>query len=774
MKKSIVFVILLVLCSIRANSQNHPIGIVAAQDSMHNLQVGLVTSVAVEEGKGMQLSGFSNLSAAPFKGMQLSLSTNIASGVERGVQMSGLANVSSGYMRGVQFGAHNYADSLNGSQIGLINVARTHPRGWQVGVLNITHDTIAHKLGLVNINPKTTVDFMTFVGSGTKINGAARFRNRSTYNILGFGTHYMGLDEKFSGAIYYRIGQYFMLNDKLSISGDLGYYHIETSEQNSAEHTERLFSLQARINLDYQVTNRLGAFATIGYGDTRYYYHRRKYKTQPIFEAGLTLRYQKNRYPRKYSSSSTEEEDEDTSIEKIALPPTASHPWWALAQVTGINAGVHLFDRFALNADYAETTLHSWGNNFKHGFVWDNDSFSTNLFMHPYHGNLYFNAARSQGLNFWQAAPYAMLGSLEWEFLGEKEPPAINDLMATTMGGICIGEITNRVSRILLNNRRRGWSRVWREAAATLINPMGGLKRIATGDAWSVRNDHYQHHDYDKFPIDYSITAGDRYLADNGALFRGEHNPYLNLYMEYGDPINEGSHNAPYDFFDAEVTFGFSSNQPIINSLHLLGRLWSTPMLEHRDMVAEFGIYQHFNYYDSKPVKEGTSLTPYRISEAASVGPGLIFSFPSVGALTRIEQRVFLSAILLGGTKSDYYNIIDRDYNMGSGYSVKTKTHLEMRHFGRFILNTKYFHLFTWKGYENKDLSVVNPLYLNSQGDKGSAYLFVITPTTEIDLRNAWSLNLSASYFGRSTYYKHYDTVRARTYEIRLGLTKHF
>lgn len=741
---------------------------------MHNLQMGLVTSVAVEEGKGVQLSGFSNLSAAPFKGMQLSLSTNIASGVERGVQMSGLANVSSGYMRGVQFGAHNYADSLNGSQIGLINVARTHPRGWQVGVLNITHDTIAHKLGLVNINPKTTVDFMTFVGSGTKINGAARFRNRSTYNILGFGTHYMGLDEKFSGAIYYRIGQYFMLDDKWSVSGDLGYYHIETSEQNSVEHTERLYSLQARLNVDYQITNRLGAFATIGYGDTRYYYHRKKYKNQPIFETGLTLRYQKNRYTRKHSSTTTPEEDEDMIIDRITLPPTTPHPWWALAQVTGINAGVHLFDRFALNADYAQTTLRSWEHNFKQGFVWDNDSFSTNLFMHPYHGNLYFNAARSQGLNFWQAAPYAMLGSLEWEFLGEKEPPAINDLMATTMGGICIGEITNRVSRILLNNKRRGWSRVWREAAATLINPMGGLKRIATGDAWSVKNDHYQYHDYNKFPIDYSITAGDRYLADNGSLFRGEHNPYLNLHMEYGDPINEGNHNAPYDFFDAEVTFGFSSNQPIINSLHLLGRLWSTPMLEHRDMVAEFGIYQHFNYYDSKPVKEGTNLTPYRISEAASVGPGLIFSFPSVGALTRIEQRVFLSAILLGGTKSDYYNIIDRDYNMGSGYSVKSKTHLEMRHFGRFILHTKYFHLFTWKGYENKDLSVVNPLYLNSQGDKGSAYLFVITPTTEIDLRNAWSLNISASYFGRSTYYKYYDTVRTHTFEIRLGLTKHF
>ncbi len=28
-----------------------------------------------------------------------------------------------------------------------------------------------------------------------------------------------------------------------------------------------------------------------------------------------------------------------------------------------------------------------------------------------------------------------------WEFCGEVEPPAINDVLATTFGGICIGEV---------------------------------------------------------------------------------------------------------------------------------------------------------------------------------------------------------------------------------------------------------------------------------------------------------------------------------------------
>ena len=113
--------------------------------------------------------------------------------------------------------------------------------------LNYTRDTIAKKIGLVNINPKTTIDYMAFAGTTSKINGALRFRNRSTYNIIGIGSHYMGLDSKFSGAIYYRLGQYFNITPRLSLSGDVGYYHIETFNDH-ADKPKRLYSLQAHLN----------------------------------------------------------------------------------------------------------------------------------------------------------------------------------------------------------------------------------------------------------------------------------------------------------------------------------------------------------------------------------------------------------------------------------------------------------------------------------------------------------------------------------------------
>ena len=749
---------------------NFSIGLTSNTDTLKGMQANMLSNYA-RRVEGLQLSGFSNISSSPMRGVQISGITNISMGVENGIQAAGLLNISSGYMRGLQVSGYNYADELNGAQIGIINVAEAHPKGWQIGLVNYTKDTEGHKIGLVNVNPSTTVDVMAYGGTSSKLNSAIRFRNRSTYNIIGLGTHYMGFDEDFSGAIFYRLGQYAQLTPKFSLSGDIGYYHIETFKKKSDEGPERLFSLQARLNADYQLSRSVGLFASVGYGDTRYYHHQKSYRHRMLAEAGLTFRYPHN---DSRQSAVVKRFEDTTPADSLMAPGLGKkHPWWALAQVTGVNVFVHCFDRFALNADFAQTTMNTWEENFKNGFVWDNDQFSTNLFMHPYHGNLYFNSARSQGLTFWESAPFAMIGSLEWEFLGEIEPPAINDLIATTCGGICIGEITNRVSRIFLDDSKQGWPRFWRELGAAVFNPMGALKRMATGDAWRVRHDHYRYHDYNRNPVEISISAGDRYLADDGGLFKGEHNPYLNLSMQYGDPVNEDEHNAPYDYFESEFVVGLSSNQPLINQVHLMGRLWSTPMIERKQVKAEFGLYQHFDYFDSEPVKDGSDLTPYRISEAAAFGPGAIIQMPEVGMLSHLEQRIFLNGILLGGTKSDYYSFIDRDYNMGSGFSVKTKTHMELRHFGRFILNAHYYRIYTWKGYEQKDLSTVDPLHLNSQGDKGNAGLLVINPMAEFDIARNWSVALSSSYYVRRTHYKYYDDVKANTFELRLGATVH-
>ncbi|MEI7504802.1 MAG: DUF3943 domain-containing protein, partial [Paludibacter sp.] len=156
---------------------------------------------------------------------------------------------------------------------------------------------------------------------------------------------------------------------------------------------------------------------------------------------------------------------------------------WAVAT----NIAVWSIDRFVVAAPYAHINFKTINNNFKSAFVWDDDMFETNLFAHPYHGNYYYNAARCNGMNFWQSIPYTTGGSLVWEFCMENEAPSINDLLSTTIGGICLGEMSFRISDLLIDDRALGFDRFKREGLLFLFSPIRGLNRLLSGDAWKHR-----------------------------------------------------------------------------------------------------------------------------------------------------------------------------------------------------------------------------------------------------------------------------------------------
>ena len=69
-------------------------------------------------------------------------------------------------------------------------------------------------------------------------------------------------------------------------------------------------------------------------------------------------------------------------------------PLLAAGEVLATNTFVWAFNKTILNADYAQLSWQSIKTNLTSKPVWDGDKFSTNLFAHPYHGSLYFTAAR--------------------------------------------------------------------------------------------------------------------------------------------------------------------------------------------------------------------------------------------------------------------------------------------------------------------------------------------------------------------------------------------
>lgn len=246
-----------------------------AGDNSRGLMASGLTNITGEKGKGMQLAGISNIAGATFDGVMSAGLLNIVGSTINGLQLSGLGNVAGKQLNGLQIGLFNFATRVNGLQIGVVNCYKDEMKGFQ--------------LGLVNANPDTRIQMMLFGGNSTKVNVAARFKNKLFYTIIGGGTHYLDFSDKFSAALFYRGGLWLPLCKDLSISGDLGYQHIETFKNKHYGIPPRLYALQARINLEYQITKKFGVFATGGYGNSRTYKRNASYDKGIIAEAGIVL-----------------------------------------------------------------------------------------------------------------------------------------------------------------------------------------------------------------------------------------------------------------------------------------------------------------------------------------------------------------------------------------------------------------------------------------------------------------------------------------------------
>jgi hypothetical protein len=447
------------------------------------------------------------------------------------------------------------------------------------------------------------------------------------------------------------------------------------------------------------------------------------------------------------------------------------HPWRAAIEALGVNVSVWAYNRYLDNKyDFSDVNLHSIRENIKTGFIWDNNLFSSNQLLHPYHGSFYFSAARSSGLNFWQSMPYSFAGSFTWEICGETTPPSINDLLTTTFAGTALGEVTFRLSSLILDDSKHGANRFFREFVGTVISPVRGLNRLITGDAWKVKHQYYKYHDYDKLPVKFTLSLGNRYFTDNASMFKGHNNVYSEFKMIYGDPLHMTT-NVPYDYFRFSTVINWGGPQPLISSVNVNAKLFGKylqPLPGHKAFV---GMFQHFDYFDSKIVVDGSKSTPFKMAEAAAVGLGVLYVFP-VNKNVIIRHSSYYNAVLLGASLTDYYRL-GRDYNLGSGLSIKSYTNIDFGKYGNFELYIHDYHLYTWRGYKDEDLSnkTKSPyFYLNTQGDKSDAQLIIINPIIGKEIFSRMYANLGLYYYFRKTNYLYKPDVFSRTFELRFGL----
>jgi hypothetical protein len=227
----------------------------------------------------------------------------------------------------------------------------------------------------------------------------------------------------------------------------------------------------------------------------------------------------------------------------------------ALGEVLLVNGIVWAYNEFPRGAGFTQVNPRSWWSNLSGGWTYDDNHFANNQFAHPFHGSLYYNAARVNGFGYWVALPTALLGSGFWECCGETHPPAINDWIATGVGGSAIGEMLYRVSSTVLDNTATGSERIWREIGAGLLNPVRGFTRLVTGRVGKVGPNPENPLDHIPNRLTNTLRLGGRWVADSGSLDEGgntnDSKAYTGMFevdFQFGSPF-AADRRKPFDFF---------------------------------------------------------------------------------------------------------------------------------------------------------------------------------------------------------------------------------
>lgn len=199
-------------------------------------------------------------------------------------------------------------------------------------------------------------------------------------------------------------------------------------------------------------------------------------------------------------------------------------------------------DHYVADEEWSHISMRTLGGNVHSAFCYDDDDLLMNQMGHPLHGSTYFNAGRTNGFTFWESTLFATLGSLAWEYGFENTAPSRNDMLNTVLGGSVLGESGFRISRALLDNTSTGTTRVFRELAGALVNPVSGVNRLVTGEAWRKGPN----------PDDRLPDRLGTEVAAGWARNRGTHHEdqwFAALQLRWGDPF-ESPVKKPFDSFD--------------------------------------------------------------------------------------------------------------------------------------------------------------------------------------------------------------------------------
>ncbi|HEV8118614.1 MAG TPA: DUF3943 domain-containing protein, partial [Thermoanaerobaculia bacterium] len=291
----------------------------------------------------------------------------------------------------------------------------------------------------------------------------------------------------------------------------------------------------------------------------------------------------------------------DPAIDASTGSPGQERFWRAAGELGLFIVGPWAFNRYVSDAEFAHISMDTVSNNFATGFTYDRDHFDTNQSSHPYHGSLFFNAARTNGYDFWQSGAFAFTGSFLWEMLMEREPPSINDLVNTTMGGMTRGEIQYRLANVILDNTASGSNRFWREVGGAIFNPVGSLNRLLNGE---LTKDFPNPSDRIPNALASSMDVG--YRHNNGSADHPDQG-IVTFWVIYGDPF-AGEIQKPFDTFRATVDLNAPGGK-LVSRIEERGILKGWELTEKDDRTRHVvSVNQEYIYLSNEAQEVGAQM----------------------------------------------------------------------------------------------------------------------------------------------------------------------
>jgi len=443
--------------------------------------------------------------------------------------------------------------------------------------------------------------------------------------------------------------------------------------------------------------------------------------------------------------------DDDTAFNK-------KYPIWKPAVgVLGVNILVFSIDRYIFKYDYSTSvSLETWKHNLQTGWAWDNDRFGINFSGHPYTGALYFSNARSHGYNYFESFPFALEGSIMWEYFGENTLPSYSDLINTSVNGAFLGEVLYRISSNILDDRTTGWHRFSRELFAGIIDPVRGINRLLQGKTFRKTNKEV----YQKEPLNVSVFGGVRNvngLAPTSFKDLSTSNTILNFQLDYGNPFELRKRKA-FDFFKLRTQFSFGAGRKILDNVLGYGILFGkNGQLGKLSLL--YGGFQYYDYWDN---------TTFELM-AIGFGGGVFTKLP-LSKKNNLYTNLVFAGIPLGANsgRSGPDTTQFRDYSYNNGLEGKLETTLVLG--SRFTASMMfyYYYMNTYTGLVTKD-------YGPTKSDvPGYNHIFILKPHISIHLYKSLSLGYEHYMFFDNRYDANLPPLQSTRTENKIYLLFYF